>query len=438
MRVYPHGGFSTAIRTTRSATARGVIGRPRRRRALPSSLPGNQPPVPAENRVRRDDAGALRQNPPAEFLASHRESTALGVGQAKWTWAKLLPEDPILLPEIIDHVFLVAVHPASGREYEDAQSVGHSLRLLGEQPLAPTLFRRFANLGRFVAPYGEKRFLGFVETDTENEQGLTPFLRSLVERGLDVSQGLLVIVEGGKGLRAAVRKAFRHRALVQRCQWHKRENVVSDVAKREQPVWRQRLQRAYTRPEYDEALAARQSRQHELEDRNQSAAGSLAEGLDETLTLHRLGVYGVLGRSLKTTNGLESINALIEERCAKVDHWQNSSQRHRWLATALLDIEPRSASPPTSPRAIRSTIASCNASRAPPWISWWWPRSRPSTWRWDWGSSCGASTDRLETARRRAGRRLAAVGPGNQPATPSVMVARRWVPRYAVDANCSS
>ena len=188
---------------------------------------------------------------------------------------------------------------------------------------------------------GEKRFLGFVETDTENEQVLTPFLRSLVERGLDVSQGLLVIVDGGKGLRAAVRHAFRHRALVQRCQWHKRENVVSDLAKREQPVWRQRLQRAYHRPEYDEALAALQSLQHELEDRNQSAAGSLAEGLDETLTLHRLGVYGVLGRSLKTTNGLESINALIEERCAKVDHWQHSSQRHRWLATALLDIEPR-------------------------------------------------------------------------------------------------
>ena len=188
---------------------------------------------------------------------------------------------------------------------------------------------------------GDKRFLGFVETDTENEQVLTPFLRSLVERGLDVSQGLLVIVDGGKGLRAAVRKAFRHRALVQRCQWHKRENVVSYLAKREQPVWRQRLQRAYSRPAYDEALAALKSLQHELEDRNQSAAGSLAEGLDETLTLHRLGVYGVLGRSLKTTNGLESINALIEERCAKVDHWQNSSQRHRWLATALLDIEPR-------------------------------------------------------------------------------------------------
>ena len=188
---------------------------------------------------------------------------------------------------------------------------------------------------------GEKRFLGFVETDTENERVLTPFLRSLVERGLDLAQGVLVILDGGKGLRSAVRKAFRHRALVQRCQWHKRENVVSYLAKNEQPVWRQRLQRAYNRPAYDEALGALEKLQGELDDRNQSAAGSLAEGLAETLTLHRLGLYGVLGRSLKTTNGLESVNALVEERCAKVDHWQNSSQRHRWLATALLDIEPR-------------------------------------------------------------------------------------------------
>ena len=103
---------------------------------------------------------------------------------------------------------------------------------------------------------GEKRFLGFVETDTENATVLTPFLRSLVERGLDLSQGVLVILDGGKGLRTAVRKAFRGRALVQRCQWHKRENVVSYLAKHEQAVWRQRLQRAYNRPDYDEALGA--------------------------------------------------------------------------------------------------------------------------------------------------------------------------------------
>ncbi len=188
---------------------------------------------------------------------------------------------------------------------------------------------------------GEKRFLGFVETDTENAQVLTPFLRSLLERGLDISQGLLVIIDGGKGLQAAVKKAFRKRALIQRCQWHKRENVVSYLSKGEQGSWRKRLQWAYNRPEYKDALAALEQLHGELEERNQSAAGSLEEGLEETLSVHRLGVYGVLGRSFKTTNCLESVNALVEERCAKVDHWKNSSQRQRWLATALVDIEPR-------------------------------------------------------------------------------------------------
>ena len=192
-----------------------------------------------------------------------------------------------------------------------------------------------------ITIFGEKRFLGFVETDTENEKVLTPFLRSLLDRGLDASQGLLVILDGGKGLRSAVKKVFRGQALVQRCQWHKRENVVSYLSRSEQVHWRQRLQRGYNRPEYKEALGALEKLHAELEERNQSAAGSLAEGLEETLTLHRLGVYGVLGRSLKTTNCLESVNALVEERCAKVDHWKSSSQRHRWLGTALVDIEPR-------------------------------------------------------------------------------------------------
>jgi len=188
---------------------------------------------------------------------------------------------------------------------------------------------------------GEKRFLGFVETDTENAKVLTLFLRSLVDRGLDASQGLLVVLDGGKGLRAAVKKVFRDKALIGRCQWHKRENVVSHLARNVQVEWRRRLQRAYNRPTYAEALAALEGLHTELEDTNQSAARSLAEGLEETLTLHRLGIFGVLGLSFKTTNCLESVNALVEERCAKVDHWKNSSQRERWLATALVDIEPR-------------------------------------------------------------------------------------------------
>jgi transposase-like protein len=192
-----------------------------------------------------------------------------------------------------------------------------------------------------VTSRGEKRFLGFVETDTENEKVLTPFLRSLVERGLDISAGLLVILDGAKGLRAAVNQAFKQRALIQRCMWHKRENVVSYLPKGEQPTWRRRLQRAYDRPTYKEAKAALSKLHRELDQRNQSAAASLLEGMEETLTLHRLGVYSQLGLSFKTTNCLESANAIIEERCSKVDAWKNSSQRQRWLATALLDIEPR-------------------------------------------------------------------------------------------------
>lgn len=188
---------------------------------------------------------------------------------------------------------------------------------------------------------GEKHVLGFVETDTENQTVLSAFLRSLLDRGLDTSQGLLVIIDGGKGLRGAVRRVFGKRALVQRCQWHKRENVVSHLPLRDQAAWRRRLQKAMDRPTYAEARAAFERLIAELDAINQSAAASLREGLDEILTLHRLGVFAQLGRSFKTTNCLENVNGLIEERCAKVDCWKNSNQRHRWLASALLDIEPR-------------------------------------------------------------------------------------------------
>jgi transposase-like protein len=188
---------------------------------------------------------------------------------------------------------------------------------------------------------GEKHILGFVETGTENEAVLTPFLQGLGDRGLEVSKGLLVIIDGGKGLRAAVRQAWGASALVQRCQWHKRENVVRHLPKGEQAHWRTRLQRAYRQPTYEQARRALGRLQRDLEARNQSAARSLAEGLEETLTLHRLGVFQILGESFKTTNCLESINAAVEVRCAKIDHWVNSSQRHRWLASALWDIEPR-------------------------------------------------------------------------------------------------
>jgi putative transposase len=188
---------------------------------------------------------------------------------------------------------------------------------------------------------GEKVILGFVQTATENETVCSAFLRELVERGLQVAPGLLVVLDGAKGLRKAVTTVFGPQAAVQRCQWHKRENVVAYLPKSLQALWRRKLQAAYERPTYAEAKAALLRLRPELRLLNESAVRSLEEGLEETLTLHRLGVFRELGISLKTTNCLESLNSLVEQRVAKVDRWRTSDQKQRWLAAALLDIEPR-------------------------------------------------------------------------------------------------
>ncbi len=188
---------------------------------------------------------------------------------------------------------------------------------------------------------GEKVVLGFVQTETENKKVISQFLSSLVDRGLDVSSGVLFVIDGAKGLRSAVKGVFEGKALVQRCQWHKRENVVSHLPRSDQGYWRKKLQKAYQRPTYEEARQELRKISGELELVNQSAVASLDEGFEETLTLHRLGLFPLLGRSLKTTNCLESINSLVEERCCKVDSWKNSNQKQRWLASALIDIEPR-------------------------------------------------------------------------------------------------
>ena len=185
-------------------------------------------------------------------------------------------------------------------------------------------------------------FAGFVQTETENARVIImSFLRSLKDRGLDLSAGALVVIDGAKGLKSAVTTVFRGQVLIQRCQWHKRENVVSYLPRTEQKAWRVRLQRAYERPTYAEAKRDLKAMRAELDELNQSAVASLDEGFEETLTLHRLGVFPLVGRSLKTTNVLESVNAQAEQRCGRVDRWRNSNHKQRWLAAALIDIEPR-------------------------------------------------------------------------------------------------
>jgi transposase-like protein len=188
---------------------------------------------------------------------------------------------------------------------------------------------------------GEKVILGFVQTATENERVLTEFLYRLVARGLNPAAGLLSVIDGSKGLRAAIRAVFGKAAVVQRCQWHKRENVVSYLPKARQAQVRRQLQAAYRQPTY-EAASARLGQIHRvLHAENPSAAASLDEGLEETLTLHRLGLTGVLGISFSTTNVLESINAQLSRLTRNVTRWTNGLQKHRWVASALLNIEPR-------------------------------------------------------------------------------------------------
>lgn len=192
-----------------------------------------------------------------------------------------------------------------------------------------------------VTMEGKKIPIGFLQAETENHVAISDFFNGLIKRGLDVEQGVLFVVDGSKGIKKAINLVFRKRSLLQRCQWHKRENVVSYLPKIRRAYWRKRLQRAYQLSDYKKAKDALYKIMDELEDENQSAAASLKEGLEETLTLHRLGVFHLVGLSLKTTNCIESINSMAEQRCGKIDYWKNSNQKHRWLASALLDIEPR-------------------------------------------------------------------------------------------------
>jgi transposase-like protein len=192
-----------------------------------------------------------------------------------------------------------------------------------------------------VTLQGEKVVLGFVQTGTENELVCTQFLGRLIERGLDVSAGVLCVIDGSKGLRKAVDKVLAGKALVQRCHWHKRENVVRYLPAGRQAEFRRKLQNGYQQPTYEKAKATLKKVRGELATINQSAVASLDEGFEETLTLHRLGLFEELGPSFKTTNCIENLNALVGQRTDKIDCWRNSEQKHRWLATTVLEIEPR-------------------------------------------------------------------------------------------------
>lgn len=213
------------------------------------------------------------------------------------------------------------------------------LRRLQERPLGGAAAGDQLVIALGVTTAGEKRILGLVQAARENRRVLASFLRELGERGFPLDGPLLVVLDGAKGLRAAVREVDGETVQVQRCQWHKRENVLSYLPKAVQPTWRRKLQAAYAHPAYADAKRALQRLGRELAVLNESAARSLEEGLEETLTLHRLGVFPERGVSFKTTNLIESVMARVEARTAKVDRWRTSDQKLRWCAAALGVLE---------------------------------------------------------------------------------------------------
>ena len=205
--------------------------------------------------------------------------------------------------------------------------------------------KRYAKDGIVVALgvtlEGRKIVLGIEQIHSENSAAISQWLNQLIERGFKFEKGILFIVDGSKGIRKAIKMKFETYALVQRCRWHKRENVVSYLSKADKVVFRRRLQDAYNKTTYREASNALKKIHRDIEEINISAANSLLEGLDETLTIHELGLSVELARSLSTTNCIEAFMSQIGSYTDKVDHWRNSGQIQRWVATSALDIEPR-------------------------------------------------------------------------------------------------
>ena len=190
-----------------------------------------------------------------------------------------------------------------------------------------------------VTLQGEKIPLGFVQTTTENSVPIKDMLTNLKERGLAWEEGLLCVIDGSKGIRKAIEDSFGNKAIIQRCQWHKQENILKYIPEKEQDAVKRKYQQSVNKESYKEARESLKDLKRDLEVINLSAARSLEEGLEDILTLHRLGLNVDFSKSFATTNCIENLNSQIGKYLNKVKYWKNSKERYRWIAAALLEIE---------------------------------------------------------------------------------------------------
>ena len=192
-----------------------------------------------------------------------------------------------------------------------------------------------------VSTEGVKIPLGLWDGSTENKTVTVHLLADLVGRGLDLEQGVLVVLvvlDGGKALRAAVNEVFGP-VPVQRCVRHKERNVLDHLPERDRPLVKTRLRKAWASENHQQAFDGLRLLAGELERSHPGAAASLREGPEETLTLTRLGIRGKLKATLQSTNPIESMIGTVRRTSRNVKRWQSGDMCLRWTAAGMLEAE---------------------------------------------------------------------------------------------------
>jgi len=182
---------------------------------------------------------------------------------------------------------------------------------------------------------GKKHVLGLREGATENAASCTALLTNLTERGLETTRSRLMVIDGGKALRRAVREVFGKRALVQRCQLHKKRNVLDQLPERMRASVSAALSQAYASRDKATALRLLHNLERRLAKEHPGAAASLREGLEETLTVVGLGLPRALERTLATTNPIENLNSVARRVCGRVKRWRGGEMIVRWMVGAM-------------------------------------------------------------------------------------------------------
>lgn len=191
-----------------------------------------------------------------------------------------------------------------------------------------------------VTEHGRKIPLEFVQAHSEKSEPVADLLRRVQKRGVNI-ENVLYIVDGSKGFRKAIKQVCGEHALIQRCTWHKVENIKSYLAEDEHYPVKSDYYRALGRESYEDAKAELLELESRLRPVNEAAANSLLEGMEEILTLHKLGIDQKLWQTFRSTNCIENLNSQLGKYIRKVTNWQSSDQRYRWTAAGLLQIESK-------------------------------------------------------------------------------------------------